>query len=68
MIVHDVLKYTFSSCSQVWWFEFLAQEVALLGGKTLLRSQAVMAHAFNPSTQKAEAGGLLRSRAAWSTK
>jgi major histocompatibility complex class I len=28
----------------------------------------VVAHAFNPSTQKAEAGGFLSSRPAWSTK
>jgi hypothetical protein len=27
-----------------------------------------MAHAFKPSTQKAEAGGFLSSRPAWSTK
>jgi hypothetical protein len=29
---------------------------------------AVMAHAFNPSTWEAEAGGFLRSRPVWSTK
>jgi hypothetical protein len=28
----------------------------------------VMAHAFNPSTQEAEAGGFLSSRPAWSTE
>jgi hypothetical protein len=28
----------------------------------------VMAHAFNPSTQEAEAGGFLSLRPAWSTK
>jgi hypothetical protein len=27
-----------------------------------------LAHAFNPSTQEAEAGGFLSSRSAWSTK
>jgi hypothetical protein len=31
-------------------------------------SQAVVAHAFNPSTWEAEAGGFLSSRPAWSTK
>jgi hypothetical protein len=30
--------------------------------------QAVVAHAFNPSTLEAEAGGFLSSRPAWSTK
>jgi hypothetical protein len=30
--------------------------------------QAVVAHAFNPSTGEAEAGGFLRSRPAWSTE
>jgi hypothetical protein len=29
---------------------------------------SVVAHAFNPSTQEAEAGGFLSSRPAWSTK
>jgi hypothetical protein len=28
----------------------------------------VVAHAFNPSTGEAEAGGFLSSRPAWSTK
>jgi hypothetical protein len=28
----------------------------------------MMAHAFNPSTQEAEAGGFLSSRPAWSTE
>jgi hypothetical protein len=30
--------------------------------------RAVVAHAFNPSTWEAEAGGFLSSRPAWSTK
>jgi hypothetical protein len=30
--------------------------------------QAVVAHAFNPSTREAEVGGFLSSRPAWSTK
>jgi hypothetical protein len=31
-------------------------------------SQAVVAHAFNPSTWEAEAGGFLRLRPVWSTE
>jgi hypothetical protein len=34
----------------------------------LEHSQAVVAHAFNPSTREAEAGGFLSSRPAWSTE
>ena len=32
------------------------------------KSQAVVAHAFNPSTWESEAGGFLSSRPAWSTE
>ena len=31
-------------------------------------SWVVLAHAFNPRTQEAEAGGALRLRSAWSTE
>jgi hypothetical protein len=34
----------------------------------LKQSRAVVAHAFNPSTREAEAGGSLSSRPAWSTE
>jgi hypothetical protein len=34
----------------------------------LVRSRAVVAHAFNPSTREAEAGGFLSLRPAWSTE
>jgi hypothetical protein len=39
--------------------------------KTTIKKQlcrAVVAHAFNPSTWEAEAGGFLSSRPAWSTE
>jgi hypothetical protein len=36
--------------------------------KNISVSQAVVAHAFNPSTQEAEAGGFLNARPAWSTE
>jgi hypothetical protein len=32
------------------------------------KSQVLVAHAFNPSTQEAEAGVFLSSRSAWSTE
>jgi hypothetical protein len=35
--------------------------------KILMYSLAVVAQAFNPSTQEAEAGRFLSSRPAWST-
>jgi hypothetical protein len=36
--------------------------------KKLRFSQAVVVHAFSPSTWEAEAGGFLSSRPAWSTE
>ena len=36
--------------------------------KKLQQSRAVVAHACNPSTWEAEAGGFLSSRSAWSTE
>jgi hypothetical protein len=36
--------------------------------KIVLSSQAVVAHAFNPSTWEAEAGRFLSLRPAWSTE
>jgi hypothetical protein len=47
-----------------------------IGGETVVKiycirkefSQALVAHAFNPSTWEAEAGEFLSSRPAWSTE
>jgi hypothetical protein len=36
--------------------------------KEKTKKQGVVAHAFNPSTREAEAGGFLSSRPAWSTE
>jgi major histocompatibility complex class I len=36
--------------------------------KKVLFKPGVVAHAFNPSTREAEAGGFLSSRPSWSTK
>jgi hypothetical protein len=41
--------------------------VAMIGVRVDL-GQAVVAHAFNPSTWEAEAGRFLSSRPAWSTE
>jgi hypothetical protein len=37
-------------------------------GQKKLFEPGVVAHAFNPSTREAEAGGFLSSRPAWSTE
>ena len=34
----------------------------------IIKEPGVVAHAFNPSTREAEAGGFLSSRPAWSTE
>jgi hypothetical protein len=48
---------------------FLEAKAILVSHQRIKRkSQAVVAHAFNPSTWEAEAGGFLSSRPAWSTK
>ena len=36
--------------------------------KRITEKPGVVAHAFNPSTREAEAGGFLSSRPAWSTE
>jgi hypothetical protein len=40
----------------------------IVEGTNELGKPGVVAHAFNPSTREAEAGGFLSSRPAWSTK
>jgi hypothetical protein len=47
---------------------FLNPTQRILFLKATTTSQVVVAHAFNPSTQEAEAGGFLSSKPAWSTK
>jgi hypothetical protein len=53
----------------VYWLDFkqILNRQELKGWCKKL-GQAVVAHAFNPSTLEAEAGGFLSSRPAWSTK
>jgi hypothetical protein len=43
------------------------RQVTTANAKRVPVSRAVVAHAFNPSTREAEAGGFLSSRPAWST-
>jgi hypothetical protein len=43
-------------------------EVVCVGQLKVVLSWIVVAHAFNPSTWEAEAGGFLSSRPAWSTE
>jgi hypothetical protein len=46
----------------------LKKQEAKTNNKKQTNSRAVVAHAFNPRTQEAEAGGFPSSRPAWSTK
>jgi hypothetical protein len=48
--------------NKVFHFDFLFRL------QNLFISRAVVAHAFNPSTWEAEAGGFLSLRPAWSTE
>ena len=47
-------------CYHTWLFFFFSN--------SRFASQALVAHACNPSTREAEAGGFLSSRPAWSTE
>jgi hypothetical protein len=56
-----------------WFFCPFSSGVLILDGLYIFKpliisvfSRAVVAHAFNPSTWEAEAGGFLSSRPAWS--
>jgi hypothetical protein len=49
-------------------FVIIGGPALFLGQAKLLDHQGMVAHAFNPSTREAEAGGFLSSRPAWSTK
>jgi hypothetical protein len=46
----------------------LRRRESSLTDKKHLEKPGVVANVFNPSTREAEAGGLLGSRPAWSTK
>ena len=48
------------------FMEDLKQEVSMIRIKA--NEPGVVAHAFNPRTREAEAGGFLSLRPAWSTK
>jgi hypothetical protein len=48
----------------IWILDFILQLYPEIDNS----GQAVVAHAFNPSTWEEEAGGFLSSRPAWSTK
>jgi hypothetical protein len=51
---------------QNWQFGLLDPASPQSWDKKFLLGRAVVAHAFNPSTQEAEAGGFLSLRPAWS--
>ena len=46
----------------------LRRKIFVLKNKNKTKIPGVVAHAFNPSTWEAEAGGFLSSRPAWSTE
>jgi hypothetical protein len=54
------------------WGSLQHEEVYTCQGIKKVKNQCskmgVVAHAFNPNTWEAEAGGFLRSRPAWSTE
>jgi hypothetical protein len=58
--VHAITTQLVFVFALVFSFNYSCKRILLLPG--------VVAHAFNPSTLEAEAGGFLSSRLAWSTK
>jgi hypothetical protein len=65
---HMSLRHFMSYICPRWTHMVTVLPVALYTWKKKCSAPGVVAHAFNPSTQEAEAGGFLSSRPAWSTK
>jgi hypothetical protein len=61
-------QHSYNVCLQSYAIPKVSKVKLLLRIKEEYNGRAVVAHAFNPSTREAEAGGFLSSRPAWSTE
>ena len=73
-VVHSFLVLPFSLLATVYivWHCVYVNTIHTLGVKQIDKQEmpltpGVVAHAFNPSTWEAEAGGFLSSKPSWST-